>query len=55
MKLDCCNKLVISCKDFGTPKNPEVLEDSPTSTSDEEISLLCYFSGIVISSSAVQF
>ena len=55
MKLECCNnKPVVSCKELGTPENPAVLEDPPTSTNKDVINLLCYLSGIAIPSLAVQ-
>ena len=55
MKLECCNsKPVVSCKELGTPVNPAVLEDPPTSTNEDVIDLLGYPSGIAIPSSAVQ-
>ena len=47
MKLECCNnKPVVSCKKFGTPENPAVLED-PLSTNKDVINLVYYPSSIV--------
>ena len=55
MKFECSNnKPVISQKELGTPKNPAVLEDSPTSTDKDMIDLLRYPSSIAIPSPAVQ-
>ena len=48
------NKPVISRNELGTPKNPEVLEDPPTSTDQDMIDLLRYTSCIAIPSLAVQ-
>ena len=54
MKLECCNnKPVVSCKELGTPENPAVLEDPPTSTNEDVIDLSYPF-GIAITSPAVQ-
>ena len=55
MKLECCNnKPVISWKALITSVNLTVLEDPPTSTNEDVINLLCYLSGTVIPSAAVQ-
>ena len=45
---------MVSCKELGTPENPAVLEDSPANTSKDVINLLCYSSGIVKRSPALQ-
>ena len=45
---------MVSCKELGTPVNPAVLEDPPTRTNKDVIDLICYPSGIAISSPVVQ-
>ena len=42
MKLDCCNKPVISCKELGTLENLKVFEDPLMSTNKDLINLFCY-------------
>ena len=55
MKLECCNnKLVVSCKEIGTPVNPAVLQDPPKRINEDVIDLLSQPSDIVILSLAVQ-
>ena len=45
---------MIGRKEFGTPKNPAVLEDPPTSIDKDMADLLCYPSGIAVPSPVVQ-
>ena len=54
MKLEYSNKPLIGRKELGTPKNPTVLEDPPTSTDKDMVDLFFYPSGIAIPSPAVQ-